>query len=643
MTIQDVVSALVTGAGEDVAAAGAPEGAEGFFAVLEAALSGDVDAKAALAAMAEAAGGIRVDGASASPPEVAAAEGEGNLDLTTETGRRTAQLDAVVGLYLVAALVQQASAVGTGETAATPTGEGGTATSGVTAMGGGLKVPRAVEGAVSALVASNVALPEALGILAELTGVRQVAEGVTAAQAAGSGEAGSGEGGGNGGGTAARSVSLTALDRAVASLLAQTVVPDGAATATTERLQVGALHSQVVGQAEAVLADQPELLASVTQWCEGLRAQYVEAPRADAAGSTPTATVAARVAGRGTSVATTEPAAGESSRPGDPIPPPRQALAATPATAPPLTRGAATAAPRAEAGGAFVATEAPTAGASQAAPSADSALPTTNVAPQASAGQATVAATEPAATRVGTARLAAAVEGEGARPVGEAAPSTATQTAVAARAASAPAASTPGQLGVTGRIARSAGREDTILDAIASAARGAQAPVAQAQTTNAVAARADGVRVPTTVDRGEVLAQVAEGLARMDAARDRGTLVLRLHPAHLGELRVAVSVSDGAVRATITTQNAGVRAALESDIGQLRQALADAGLSVDSLQVSVDSGAAQYSPRRDPEQYARAYRSFEADGGSTSSVAEALPGLGLLAASHSGSTLSLLA
>lgn len=151
--------------------------------------------------------------------------------------------------------------------------------------------------------------------------------------------------------------------------------------------------------------------------------------------------------------------------------------------------------------------------------------------------------------------------------------------------------------------------------------------------------------VPTGIDRNALLDQLAEGVRAARAAGRRDEIVLKLKPEHLGEVRVAVSVSNGVVSAKLTVQSPAVRSALESEMGLLRQTLADAGLSVDSLQVSVnDHGAQQFTPQRDREFYSGAYRRFQPSGGGMGEIDEL--GVGIQAmtggATHVGA-LSLLA
>ncbi len=67
-----------------------------------------------------------------------------------------------------------------------------------------------------------------------------------------------------------------------------------------------------------------------------------------------------------------------------------------------------------------------------------------------------------------------------------------------------------------------------------------------------------------------------------------GRMVLRLHPAELGALRIELMVEGDKVRANLHAQTQQVQEVLERNLGQLRSALAEQGLKIDHFQVSSD-------------------------------------------------------
>ncbi|MFO7766003.1 MAG: flagellar hook-length control protein FliK [Pelovirga sp.] len=75
---------------------------------------------------------------------------------------------------------------------------------------------------------------------------------------------------------------------------------------------------------------------------------------------------------------------------------------------------------------------------------------------------------------------------------------------------------------------------------------------------------------------------------------DAGRMVLRLHPAELGALKIELMVEGDRVRANLHAQTQQVQEVLERNLGQLRSALADQGLKIDHFQVSSDGRQNQH-------------------------------------------------
>ncbi len=70
-------------------------------------------------------------------------------------------------------------------------------------------------------------------------------------------------------------------------------------------------------------------------------------------------------------------------------------------------------------------------------------------------------------------------------------------------------------------------------------------------------------------------------------------MTLRLDPPHLGQIQMNVAVADGAVTASLKTSTESARQILQSDLGSLKQMLADAGVKVDQVDVSVSTNLHQ--------------------------------------------------
>jgi len=97
--------------------------------------------------------------------------------------------------------------------------------------------------------------------------------------------------------------------------------------------------------------------------------------------------------------------------------------------------------------------------------------------------------------------------------------------------------------------------------------------------------------------------QVAESqvfdqvVARMSGSFNgqSGRMVLRMHPAELGSLRLDLKVEGDRIHANLHTQSQQVQEVLERNLPQLRNALAEQGLKIDQFQVNVDQHHQQQS------------------------------------------------
>ncbi|MEX0776173.1 MAG: flagellar hook-length control protein FliK [Phycisphaeraceae bacterium] len=98
------------------------------------------------------------------------------------------------------------------------------------------------------------------------------------------------------------------------------------------------------------------------------------------------------------------------------------------------------------------------------------------------------------------------------------------------------------------------------------------------------------------------IARAARGL-QAAFKQGGGTVSLRLEPPELGTLRIDMQMVNGAVRATFGTEHEGVRALLSQQMGQLRHALESQGVSVDRLEVQVQSPPA--TPQDDGQRQAQ--------------------------------------
>ena len=115
-------------------------------------------------------------------------------------------------------------------------------------------------------------------------------------------------------------------------------------------------------------------------------------------------------------------------------------------------------------------------------------------------------------------------------------------------------------------------------------------PAVSFQTTLQEAAEAQPTAPAAPQKDYEVARQIVEQ-ARLLRMPEQTEMVIRLKPEHLGELTLKVSVAaSGAVNATFHTDNASVRAIIETSMIQLKHELQAQGLKVDNVGVYAGLG-----------------------------------------------------
>lgn len=86
----------------------------------------------------------------------------------------------------------------------------------------------------------------------------------------------------------------------------------------------------------------------------------------------------------------------------------------------------------------------------------------------------------------------------------------------------------------------------------------------------------------------DIMRQIMDYM-RIQVKPDMSNLEMQLHPESLGTLQVHVAAKDGAVTAQFVTQNETVKAALESQMIQLKESFAEQGVKVDAIEVTVQT------------------------------------------------------
>ncbi len=116
-------------------------------------------------------------------------------------------------------------------------------------------------------------------------------------------------------------------------------------------------------------------------------------------------------------------------------------------------------------------------------------------------------------------------------------------------------------------------------------AQAVNASTVQNQSTDNVAQVSTQQNVSQTRTDYNITQQIVEH-ARLIRNAENTEMVIKLNPRHLGDLTLKVAVnSNGGVTATFHTDNAQVRAMLETSMIQLQKELNDQGIKVDSVEV----------------------------------------------------------
>jgi flagellar hook-length control protein FliK len=92
----------------------------------------------------------------------------------------------------------------------------------------------------------------------------------------------------------------------------------------------------------------------------------------------------------------------------------------------------------------------------------------------------------------------------------------------------------------------------------------------------------------TSIDTLDLIEQVAQNV-KVVLANDSTSMEMQLNPENLGKIYLNVSTKEGVVNAQIAAQNEAVKVALETQLATLRENLNQAGIKVDSIEVTVAS------------------------------------------------------
>lgn len=91
-----------------------------------------------------------------------------------------------------------------------------------------------------------------------------------------------------------------------------------------------------------------------------------------------------------------------------------------------------------------------------------------------------------------------------------------------------------------------------------------------------------------TADTESIMRQIMDYM-KVQVKADMTQMEIQLHPSSLGNINVQIASREGVITAQFTTQNEGVKAALEAQIVQLKENLNEQGLKVEAVEVTVAS------------------------------------------------------
>lgn len=94
--------------------------------------------------------------------------------------------------------------------------------------------------------------------------------------------------------------------------------------------------------------------------------------------------------------------------------------------------------------------------------------------------------------------------------------------------------------------------------------------------------------LPWDSDTLDIMRQILDYM-KIQVKPDMSNLEMQLHPESLGSLQIHVASKGGNITAQFVTQNEAVKAALESQMIQLKESFAEQGVKVDAIEVTVQT------------------------------------------------------
>lgn len=116
----------------------------------------------------------------------------------------------------------------------------------------------------------------------------------------------------------------------------------------------------------------------------------------------------------------------------------------------------------------------------------------------------------------------------------------------------------------------------------------------QQTTTNSVGDIIETIRTYTSVDGKDILNQVTD-FVKFNVSADTNSVEMQLHPASLGTVNIHITSQNGLITAQLIVQNEAVKAAMETQMIQLKDTFQEQGMKVEAVSVEI----AQYDMDKD--------------------------------------------
>lgn len=110
----------------------------------------------------------------------------------------------------------------------------------------------------------------------------------------------------------------------------------------------------------------------------------------------------------------------------------------------------------------------------------------------------------------------------------------------------------------------------------------------RSDTTAVADAAFESAMTSQTANTQDIMNQIMDYM-KVQIKTDMTQMEIQLHPASLGTLNINITSKDGVITAQFLTQNEAVKAAIESQIVQLRNNFEEQGLKVEAVEVTVES------------------------------------------------------